>query len=68
MEYEIHKFGNDEEYLDRENSANYLGVSKFTLNSWASNKKYNLPYLKLGKKTFYKIEDLNAFIEKRIKK
>lgn len=52
----------DEVYLTREEAAEYLGISKDTLRTWAHTKKYPLPYLKLGRKVRYALSDLNKLI------
>lgn len=49
--------------LTRREAAAYLGVSEETLSLWASRKRYNLPYVKLGRKSVrYQRKDLDAFI------
>jgi excisionase family DNA binding protein len=48
-----------------EEAAKLLGVSPGTLSVWRTTGRYNLPYVKIGQKVKYKIEDLRAFIERR---
>ncbi|MDC7691724.1 helix-turn-helix domain-containing protein [Vogesella indigofera] len=47
----------------RQEAAAYLGVSVFTLNSWASTGRIKLPFYKVGRRTMYKESDLLAFLE-----
>lgn len=42
-----------------------LGVSPQTLAIWRSTGRYDLPYVKIGRKVFYKAEDIQAFIDRR---
>ncbi len=51
--------------LSRTEAAKYLGISKGTLEVWASTKRYNLPFVKIGRLAKYKISDLDDFIESR---
>ena len=47
--------------LNIKEASEYLGVKENTLYCWVSQKK--IPYVKLGRKTLFDIEDLNRFIE-----
>lgn len=50
--------------LTREEAADYLGVSKGTLEVWASTKRYTIPYIRIGKRMVrYRFSDLLAFLE-----
>ncbi len=51
--------------LDSDAAADYLGVSHSTLPTWRSNKRYDLPYVKIGRKVFYMVADLDAWLEAR---
>lgn len=53
------------ELLTREQAANYLGITSSTLAVWASVKRYNLPYVKVGRLVKYRRADLDAFISRR---
>jgi len=46
-------------------AANILGVAPETLAIWRCTKRYPLPYIKIGRKVFYKGADIQAFIESR---
>lgn len=49
--------------LNREDAAKYLGISSSTLANWACTRKFNIPYIRLGKAVRYRKSDLDAFIE-----
>jgi hypothetical protein len=46
-------------------AAKILGVSEDTLAVWRCAKRYPLAYVKMGRKVFYRAEDLKTFIDKR---
>jgi excisionase family DNA binding protein len=50
--------------LTREQAANYLGVTTSTLAVWACTKRYDLPYVKVGRLCKYQQSILDAFIER----
>jgi excisionase family DNA binding protein len=54
-----------EELLTRKQAAHYLGISAGTLAIWASVKRYNLPYIKIGHLVKYRRKDLDTFIASR---
>ena len=43
-----------------------LGVATSTLAIWRCTKRYNLPYIKVGRLVRYREEDIAKFIESRI--
>lgn len=51
--------------LSREEAANYLGVTPQTLAVWACTKRYDLPFVKIGRLVKYRRADLDAFIARR---
>ncbi len=51
--------------LSRREAAAYLGITERTLAVWACVKRYNLPYVKIGRLVKYRRSDLDTFIEKR---
>lgn len=53
------------ELLTRKEAANYLGVTERTLSVWACVKRYNLPYVKVGRLVKYRRSDLDEFIAHR---
>ena len=48
--------------LTRKAAAEYLGVRENTLAVWATNKRYALPYVKIGRLVKYRLVDLERFI------
>ncbi len=46
-------------------AADFLGVTKETLAVWRSTKRYDLPYVKMGRSVKYKVEHLESFINSR---
>jgi excisionase family DNA binding protein len=51
--------------LTRKEAAAYLRVSVRTLAVWACVKRYNLPYVKVGRSAKYRIADLEEFVRQR---
>ncbi|MDD2840702.1 MAG: helix-turn-helix domain-containing protein [Rickettsiales bacterium] len=49
--------------LTRKQAAEFLGVKENTLAVWSCNKRYKLPYIKIGRLIKYRLDDLEAFIE-----
>jgi len=47
--------------------ARRLGVDVETLNVWRCNKRYDLPYVKVGRLVRYRPRDVEAFIEARLR-
>ncbi|MEZ9628576.1 helix-turn-helix domain-containing protein [Vibrio breoganii] len=52
--------------LNRKQAAQYLGLAEGTLAVWASTARYQLPFVKVGRKVFYRQSDLDVFIESNI--
>jgi len=51
--------------LTRQEAAEFLGVSKGTLEVWASTKRYGLKYVKIGRLVKYWLSDLIDFANSR---
>ena len=51
--------------LNPEEAANYICVAPDTLAVWRSTGRYNIPYIKIGRKVFYREENLIQFLEER---
>ena len=49
--------------LTRKEASQFLGIQENTLAVWATNKRYNLPFYKVGRLVKYKITDLEKFIQ-----
>lgn len=53
------------ERINPKEAAKILGVSVDTLAVWRCTKRYPLSYIKMGRKVFYRLVDLEKFIESR---
>jgi hypothetical protein len=53
--------------LTEDQTAAILQVSPGTLSVWRSTGRYNLPFVKIGRKVRYRAGDLRQFIESRLK-
>ena len=53
------------ELLDEKQAAEHLTVSPGTLSVWRSTGRYNLPFVKVGRRVRYRLTDLNAWLEAR---
>jgi len=51
--------------LTRDEAARYLNVQPGTLRVWACERRYPLPFVKVGRAVRYRLEDLDRFIESR---
>jgi len=49
--------------LDQKQAAELLRKSPGTLKNWRSNKRYQIPYLRIGRSIRYREEDVLAFME-----
>ena len=49
--------------LPQKDTAAMLGVEESTLVGWRYHKRYNLPYIKIGKLIRYRKSDVLAFID-----
>lgn len=54
------------ELISRDAAAEFLGVRPQTLASWASSRRYALPFVKIGRRVMYRLCDLQAFIDANI--
>ena len=54
-----------EALLTRDDAAAYLNVQPGTLRVWACERRYALPFIKVGRAVRYRVEDLDAFIASR---
>ena len=53
--------------MTRQQAGEYLRVSPDTLAVWATTGRYDLPYVKIGRRVMYRKVDLDAFIEQRVR-
>lgn len=52
------------ERLNTEQAAQYLGISKATLETWRSTKTIRVPFYRVGDRVFYTRVDLNEFLKR----
>jgi Helix-turn-helix domain len=55
----------DNTRLSNSQAAEVLGVSPYTLVTWRCTRRYQIPYVKVGKKVFYYMDDLRAWLASR---
>ena len=55
----------DDALLDTRQAAKHLGIKTNTLATWRSNKRYDLPYIRVGRYIRYRTSDPNKFLESR---
>lgn len=53
--------------VDDKAAAEILDTNPGTLSVWRSTGRYALPFVKVGRKVRYRVSDLEAWIEKRIR-
>lgn len=51
--------------LSNQEAASYLGVKPETLDVWRSVGRYSIPFVKVGRRVFYRKSDLDGFIASR---
>ncbi len=51
---------------DEKSAAEFLGLEPGTLAVWRSTRRYNLPFVKIGRLVKYRESDLLAFVESRL--
>lgn len=54
-----------EKLLSRREASAFLGLTEGTLAVWACTKRYELPYVKVGRLVKYRYSDIITFLEKR---
>jgi hypothetical protein len=52
----------DQDRMNCQESADYLGTKKGTLATWRSTGRHNLPYYRIGQEVFYRKSELDEFI------
>lgn len=55
----------NESLLTQEQAAEILGVTPGTLSVWRCTKRYNIPYIKVGRLVRYRKSALDAFLDLR---
>jgi hypothetical protein len=59
------RIANKPQLLSNDDAADFLGISPGTLVVWRCEKRYPVPYLKVGRKVLYNVDDLVAWLESR---
>ena len=54
----------DDRLLTRKEAAEFLGLAPQTLAVWASTRRYDLPYIRVGRAVRYRFSALSAFLER----
>lgn len=49
--------------LSAREAANYLGITEQTLATWRCNKRYGIPYVKVGRLVKYRQSSLDTFLD-----
>ena len=57
----------DDKLLSNDEAAEYLGIKPNTLTIWRTTKRFEIPYIQIGRKIKYKKSDLDKFLNKNIK-
>ncbi len=52
--------------LTTKEAAAFLGISEWTLHTWRSTRRVEIPYLKIGRVVRYRLEDLETFKERSL--
>jgi len=62
---EVGKPATEDALLNPNETSALLGVTNGTLAVWRSTGRYQLPYLKIGRKVYYRRGDINAWLQGR---
>lgn len=57
-----------EKLLNSQEASQYLGVTRDTLAVWRTTRRYELPYIKVGRLVKYRLSDLDNWLNQRTKK
>ena len=56
-----------EQLLNTSETSQYLGVKRDTLAVWRTTRRYELPYIKVGRLVKYRLTDLDEWLKKQTK-
>lgn len=56
-----------EKLLTTQEASQYLGVTRDTLAVWRTTRRYELPYIKVGRLVKYRLSDLDKWLNQRTK-
>ena len=51
--------------LNEKQAANFLSMSPGTLSVWRATRRYDLPFVKVGRSVRYRLSDIQAFLDSR---
>ncbi|MAF16256.1 MAG: DNA-binding protein [Marinomonas sp.] len=57
---------NNDELLSRKQAAEFLCVKPQTLATWACTGRYDLTFVKVGRKVLYRKKDLESFLNRHV--
>ena len=60
-------FSENNQLIEPFQAAEKLGVKRGTLAVWRSTGRYSLPFVKIGAKVKYRLQDLETFIQSRVR-
>ncbi len=56
---------NNDRLMTRQETADYLKMAKGTLDVWASTKRHDLPYYKVGRNVLYRKSEVDRWLDSR---
>ncbi len=65
-ELEMNRIESNTTLISRKKAAELLGLKPETLATWASTKRYSIPFVKVGRCVRYRLSDLAKFVETNI--
>jgi excisionase family DNA binding protein len=61
----VHPHIKTDALLSNEEAAKYISVAPGTLDVWRCTKRFNIPFIKIGRLIRYRKSELDAFLESR---
>ena len=52
----------DSQLINRKEAAKLLGIQPSTLSAWACLKSHDLPYVRIGSRAMYRLDEIEKFI------
>lgn len=52
--------------LNTAETSAYLRIKEGTLDVWRCTKRYDLSYVKIGRRVYYRLSDIQKFVESRV--
>lgn len=63
----INEIVSKRELVDEKKAAHHLSIAPGTLSVWRSTGRYKIPFIKVGHLVRYRISDLDAWLESRVR-